>query len=226
MRTTSLRATSDLVHQLLRTTADGTRESRDFRRAVKRMPKPMPWEWASPRLVPFLSGPSLDKPGESLVRIRSDIGPMVEFGVDLGGVFTFVDERVAQRWECSPQQLLERSLHNLETSAGRIQVKQVVSGVMSGRSIRLLRDRPRWASSIVLVPEVAFRLFGDHDQFLGTPHAACLVSLPIDTPPPIVAEILVDFERASRRPLWLDPFVVEHREISWSDDYGSDGDTG
>jgi hypothetical protein len=222
MRTTGLRATTDLVQQLLRVTSDTAHESRDLRRAVKRMPKPMPWDWAAPRLVPFLAGPSFETPGEALVRVRSDIGPMVQFGVDLGGVFVYVDEPVARRWECSPQQLMDRAMRNLRTWSGRIREQQIQVGVMSGRSIRLLQDRPRWASSIVLVPDEAFRLFGDHDQILGTPQASCLVSLPIDTPPPIVADILVDFERSARLSLWLDPFVVIDRRISWTNDFESE----
>ena len=139
MRTTALRAASDLVHQVLATTGELARESRTFRRAVKRMPKPMPWEWAQPRLMPLLSGPAFDVPGEALVRARSELGPMVDIAVDLGGVFTYVDEAVAERWECNADQLMARGLRNLAERAARIQTSQVVGGVMSGRSIRLLR---------------------------------------------------------------------------------------
>ena len=179
------------------------------------MPKPMFWEWAAPRLLPILSGPSFDPPGESLVRARSEIGPMVQFGVDLGGAYTFVDESVARRWECNAGQLMERALSNLATRASHLPGNQVASGVMSGRSIRILRDRPRWAASLILVPDELFRLFGDHDQFIGTPTPSCLVSVPIDTPPRTLAEIVVDFERDTLRVLWLDPFVIEDRRLMW-----------
>jgi len=188
------------------------------------MPKPVPWDWAAPRMLPFLSGPSFDEPGESLVRAQSPIGPMVEFGVDLGGAFTYVDEQVARRWECSPAQLMERSLQNLEVRAARIDGVQVVSGVMSGRSIRLLRDRPTWATSLLLAPDQLFRLFGDHDQILGTPTSSCLVSLPADTPPLIVADIVVDLERRALRPLCLGAFVLSDRRIRWCDDPSEDDD--
>lgn len=129
MRMTRLRATSDLVHRAFNVTGEVLRETRALRRGVKRMPKPVPWDWAAPRLLPIFSGPSLDGPGEPLIR-----------------------------------------------------------------------------------------LFGDHDQILGTPSESCLVSLPMDTPSHIVADILVDFERGTLRPLWLDPFIVSNRQISWSDD--------
>lgn len=224
MRTTSLRATSHLFHQALATTGEFARESRALRRAAKRMPKPVPWEWAEPRLLPLLSGPAVDPPGEALVRARSDLGPMVEIGVDLGGVFTFVDEAVAQRWECSPQQLMDRGLRNLADRAARLQTSQVAAGVMSGRAIRLLRDRPNWASSLVLVPEHLVRLFGSHDQIIGAPQQACLVSLPIDTPAPIAADIIIEFEQTARRSLWLDPFVVLDGQLSWCG--GADEDDG
>jgi hypothetical protein len=149
---------------------------------------------------------------------------MVQFGVDLGGVFTYVDEAVARRWECSAEQLMDRALANLAVQASRVQGRQVATGVMSGRSIRILRDRPAWASSLVLIPAELFRLFGDHDQVLGTPTPSCIVSVPIDTPPHTVAEILIDFERGTLRALWLDPFVVEDRRLIWSDDEDDDED--
>lgn len=149
---------------------------------------------------------------------------MVEIGVDLGGVFTFVDEMVAQRWECSPQQLMDRGLRNLADRAARLQTSQVAAGVMSGRAIRLLRDRPNWASSLVLVPEHLVRLFGSHDQIIGAPQQACLVSLPIDTPAPIAADIIIEFEQTARRSLWLDPFVVLDGQLSWCG--GADEDDG
>lgn len=219
---TMLQGPTELVHRMFHVTTEVARETRALHRAIKAMPKPMPWEWAAPRLLPILSGPSFDPPGEPLVRARSEIGPMVEFGVDLGKVFTYVDEAVAQRWECSSDQLLERALQNLEHRAARIDGRQVATGVMSGRSIRILRDRPRWASSLVLVPEQLFRLFGNHDQVIATPSVPCLVSLPLDTPTRIIADIVVDIELQALRPLWLDPFFVEDRRVVWSDDLEDD----
>ena len=156
------------------------------------------------------------------MRARSELGPMVQFGIDLGGAFTYVDEPVARRWECSNEQLLERAVRNLRDRASRIPPADVVSGVMSGRSIRILRDRPRWASSLVLDAEQLFRLFGDHDQIVGTPTASCLVSLAMDTPARIVADIIVDFERDTMRSLWLDPFVVADRRVIWCADEDDD----
>ncbi len=218
MRTTALRATADLVHQVLTTTTALARESHAFRRAVKRMPKPMPWEWAQPRLLPLLSGPAFDLPGEALVRARSELGPMVDMGVDLGGVFTYVDEAVAERWECTTEQLMARGLTNLAERAARLQTSQIVGGVMSGRAIRLLRGQPHWASSLLLVPEHLFRLFGSHDQVIGAAQQACLVSLPIDTPAAVAADIVLEFERSARQSLWLDPFVVRDGRLVWCGD--------
>lgn len=217
MSTTRRRVTRDIVHRVLSVTGEVAREHRALQRGIKRMPKPVPWDWAAPRLLPILSGPSFDPPGAPLVRYRSEVGPMVQFGVDLGGVFTYVGEMVARRWECSAAQLMDRALANLAAQAGRVQESQVAFGVMSGRSIRILRGKPRWASSLVLVPDELFRLFGDHDQVIGTPTSSCIVSLPIDTPSRTIAEILVDFERDTLRSLWLDPFVIEDRQLAWCD---------
>ena len=60
MRTTRLRATSDLVHRVLTVTGEVARETRALQRAVKKMPKPVPWDWAAPRMLPILCGPSFD----------------------------------------------------------------------------------------------------------------------------------------------------------------------
>src|SRR5207249_3157144 len=120
----------------------------------------------------------------------------------------------AERWECSSAQLVERSLANLRERAAKIESDQVVAGVMSGRTIRILRDRPSWASSILLdLPSIP-RLFGVHDQVLAAPTADCLVSLPIDTPTRIAAEIFIDFE-GPMTSLFLDPFLMEGGVLRW-----------
>jgi hypothetical protein len=36
------------------------REDQAMRRAARQMPKPVPWEWAKPRIVPLLAGPYFD----------------------------------------------------------------------------------------------------------------------------------------------------------------------
>ena len=200
--------------QVLRVTADVARRQRRLRLAMRKMPNPVSWEWAAPRLIPLLSGPSFDDPDLPLVRLTSDLGPAIEFGLDLGGVFPTVDRRVAERWECSAGQLLERSLANLRYRAARITPDRVVAGVMSGYRIRVLRDRPAWASSILLDAATVHRLFGAHDQLLAAPTTGCVVSLPIDVPPPIVADIVVGYEGPSTS-LFLDPFVMQDGQILW-----------
>ena len=218
MSTTRRLTGPSLLDRALGLAGEAARDSRALRRGAKRMPKPMPWDWAAPRLLPILSGPSFDPRGEPLVRARSELGPMVQFGVDLGGAYAFVDGIVAQRWECTTAQLMEQALSNLARRAANLPEREVLSGVLSGRSVRLLRDRPRWAASLVLVPDQLFRLFGDHDQVIGAPTPSCLVSVPIDTPPHTIAEILVEFERGTLHALWLDPFVIEDRRLTWSYD--------
>lgn len=201
--------------QVLRATAHVTRRQRALSRAVRRMPNPVPWDWAAPRLMPLLSGPSFDDPDIPLVRMTSELGPAIEFGLEIGGVFVTVDRLVAERWECSPDQLLERGLSNLRGRAARITPSEVVGGVMSGRTVRVLRDRPAWASSILLDLPSLLRLFGDEDQILAAPTTPCLVSLPIDTPSRVAADIVVDFE-GPLTSLFLDPFVLEDGTLHWA----------
>lgn len=198
------------------------REDRALRRALGQMPKPVPWEWAAPRLIPVIAGPVFDPPGEPLVRVRSELGPMVDIGLDLGAALTFVDTKVAERWECSPHQLMERALQNLRDRASRLTVDHVQTGVLSGRAARILDGRPRWAASVLLTPADLFRLFGPHDQFVAAPSADCLLSLPLDTPTATVADIVVDFEMHSQRPLFLDPFLIRDGELEWAEDVGDD----
>ena len=142
----------------------------------------------------------------------------------LGQSFRFatVDEEVAQRWEVTSQQLLEQSLANLRARAASIDPTQVINGVLSGHSVRILRDHPRWASSVILDEPALFRLFGTHDQILATPTRRSLISLPILTPSWVVADIVVDLEVGQLRALMLDAFVIEDRRIVW----GGDGEWG
>ena len=187
------------------------------------MPNPVPWDWAAPRLMPLLSGPQFDDPDLPIVRLTSELGPAVEFGLDLGGVFLTVDRHVAERWECSSEQLMDRGLANLRERAAKVTPDQVVAGVMSGHTIRILRDRPAWASSILLDLPTIHRLFGTHDQLLAAPTTSCLVSLPLDTPTRIAAEIVIDFE-GPLTSLFLDPFVLEDGLLTWGGNADDEGD--
>jgi hypothetical protein len=200
--------------QVLRVTAHVARRQGRLRQAVRKMPNPVTWDWAAPRLMPLLSGPQFDDPDLPIVHLASELGPAVEFGLDLGGVFVTVDERVAERWECSSAQLLDRGLANLRERAAKIKPDQVVAGVISGHTVRILRDRPAWASSVVLDLPTIHRLFGVHDQVLAAPTTNCLVSLPIDTPMPVAADIVVSFE-GPLTSLFLDPFVMEDGILLW-----------
>jgi hypothetical protein len=203
-----------LLANVVRVSARLEKNRRAVERATRRMPKPVPWDWAEPRIMPLLSGPSFDRPGESLVRLKSTLGPTVEFGLDLETVFLVVDEIVAERWERSADQLLECGLRNLRRRAERLTPAEVTTGVLSGRRVRLLSERPRWASSILLDLPTLIRLFGDEDQFLAAPRTDCLVSMPIDTPARAFAEIAVDLEDRWNS-LWLDPFVLESGQLMW-----------
>jgi hypothetical protein len=203
-----------LLANVVRVSARLVRNRRAVERAARRMPKPVPWDWAEPRIMPLLSGPSFDGPGESLVRATSALGPAVEFGLDLGTVFLVVDEIVAERWERSAEQLLDCALRNLRQRAERLTPADVTTGVMSGRRVRLLDKRPRWASSILLDLPTLIRLFGGHDQFLAAPRTDCLLSMPTDTPTRAFAEIAVGLEDRWNS-LWLDPFVLESGELLW-----------
>jgi len=201
--------------EVLRRVAHTARRQRSLERAARTMPKPVPWDWAAPRLMPLLARPCFDEPGLPVVRRASDLGPAVEFGIDLGGVFLIVDEPVADRWECSADQLMARAMTNLRRRAARIEPGQVGTGAMSGWPIRLLQDRPRWASSLLLDLDSVTRLFGPGDQLLAAPTTTCLVSLPIDMPERIAATIVVDLEGTSHESLFLDPFVLEDGVLTW-----------
>ena len=214
MKSIAGRETVQQTVQVLRFTAQVARAEGALRRAVRKMPNPVPWDWAAPRLMPLLSGPQFDDPDLPLVRLTSELGPAIEFGLDLGGVFVTVDRRVAERWECSTDQLLERGLVNLRDRAARIAADQVVAGVRSGRTIRILRDKPAWASSILLDLASVHRLFGSHDQLLAAPTTSCVVSVPIETPPRIAGEIVIDFE-GPLTSLFLDPFIMEDGVLRW-----------
>jgi hypothetical protein len=224
MQTVGSHGTIPDLSPILRFAATAVRDQRALRRAIKRMPTPVPWDWASSRLIPLLSGPRFDEPGLPIVRARSEIGPVVEFGLDLGGVFAIVDQAVADRWECSADQLLARGLANLRDWATDIETHQVVTGVMSGRSIRLLMDRPAWASSILLDRDALGRLFGRHDQILAAPTTSSVVSLPFDTPDRVAADIVVDLEGSPLTSLFLDPFVLESGVLRWVGDAREDDD--
>jgi hypothetical protein len=203
-----------LLVDVVRVSARFERHRRAVERAARRMPKPVPWDWAEPRIMPLLAGPSLDRPGDSLVRLTSTLGPAVEFGLDLGTVFLGVDAIVTERWERSTEQLLDCGLQNLRRRAERLTPADVTNGVMSGRRIRLLDKRPRWASSILLDVPTLIRLFGNDDQFLAAPRTDCLLSMPIDTPAHAFAEIAVGLEDQWNS-LWLDPFLLESGELLW-----------
>lgn len=182
------------------------------------MPKPAPWDWAKPRIIPLLAGPSFDLDGESVVRATAGPGCAVEFGLDLGGVFAKVDQLVAERWECTSGHLLEAGLANLRARLARLSPDQVGTGALSGRLIRRL-TRPRGcAASAVLMPSELLRLFGSHDQVFAAPTQSLLVSFPIDTPEDVLADAVVDMEMNEPLPLLYDPFVLIDGRLHWQPD--------
>lgn len=207
-----------MFRQRLRLAGRLVKQDRALARAAKRMPRPAPWEWARPRLVPLLVGPCYDPPGEAIVRAQAGAGCAVEFGLDLGGVFATVDERVAERWECTADQLLVAAMANLESRVEKLTAGDVAGGAFSGRIIRRL-TRPRGcAASLVLVSDHLKRLFGEHDQVFATPSQSELVSFPITTPAEVIASAVVEMEMDEPLPLLYEPFVLLDGKLHWQPD--------
>jgi hypothetical protein len=197
-------------------------EDRAFRRAVRRMPRPVPWDWAKPRILPLLAGPYLDADDDPPVRGISEVGCAVVYGLEVGGAFPLVDQRVAQRWECSAEQIHRVAVANLGARASRLPASTVRGGTLSGRIIRMVDREVGWASSLLLVPDQLKRLFGSTDQVFGAPGRSVLISLPLRTPSEVVAHILIDLEMGQTWPLMLDPFVLLDGRLYW--DSGDDSE--
>jgi hypothetical protein len=214
-------AGSTKLGQVARLAVHVLREEHAVRRAAKAMPKPVPWDWARSRLLPILAGPFIDEADAPLVRTVAPPGCAIVFGLPLGPGFAQVDEIVAERWECSTQQLLGTAMSNLQERAARLPRTVAVGGTMSGRIVRVAQ-RPSWVSSLLLVPEELKRLFGAHDQVFAAPGRGTLLSLPIDMPGPVAAEIVVDFERGESYPLCLDPFALCDGKLEWGFDDEAD----
>ena len=207
-----------MLKRRLRTAGKLLQQDRALARAAKRMPRPAPWEWVRPRLVPLLAGPSFDPPGEGLVRAATSIGCAVEFGVDLGGVHARVDRQVAERWECTPEQLLAAALANLHRRLAKLTPADVSGGAFSGRMIQRLERPGGCAASIVLLPDHLIRLFGEHDQVFAAPSRSTLVSFPIEMPPSVLADAIVEMEMDEPLPLLYDPFVLLDGRLRWQPD--------
>jgi hypothetical protein len=207
-----------------RRTARILKDDRAFRRAANKMPKPVPWEWARPRLMPLLAQPCIDLPGEERIRAVGRPGCAIEFGIDLGGHFPIVDRIVAERWECSTDQLHDAAMENLARRVAAISPSAVQHAVMSGRAFRMLQIPAGCASSVLLVPDQVKRLFGGHDQVLAAPGRHTLLSFPLDAPTLGVAEIVVDMEQGELAPLFLDPFALCDGEVIWEGDLSEDLD--
>lgn len=191
------------------------REQRELARAARKMPRPVPWEWARPRLLPLLAGPAMDDPELPVVRAVAGPGCAVEFGMDLGGVFLTVDALVAERWETSPEQLRDVALANLRGRTEELSPKSLRTGTFSGRMVRMLRGPEGYAASLVLLTDELMRVFGGHDQILAAPSRSFLVSFPIDTPTSVVAYTVVDLEMGESLPLMFDPFVLMDGVVHW-----------
>ena len=206
----------------LRLAARIVKEQRALGRAAKEMPRPMPWDWASPRLLPLLCGPYLAD--DELMTDVLDPRCAVVFGVDLGRVFTLVDQEVAERWEISTGQLRERALVNLRARASRLGPEVVRRGVLSGRIVRHLGDRIPWAASLLLDQDSLTRLFGSDDQVFLAPGRGTLMSFSLQVPASVLAHIMIDFEGGEPWPLFLDPFVLIDGKLIWQPDDDEAGD--
>jgi len=191
------------------------------------MPKPVPWDWARPRLMPLLAAPYFDQPGAALVRSILSPGITVAFGIRLGrGVLPYVDAPVAERWECTAQQICDVAVSNLERATAGIPAMWVTSGTLSGHIVQVLERPAGWAASVLLVPSELKRLFGDHDQiFLAIGHGR-LISMPMGAPSHVARELLLEYESRELYPLMLDPFALIAGELQWggSTEYEDDID--
>ena len=179
------------------------------------MPRPVPWDWARPRLLPLLCGPIIDPPGERVVRTVAGPGCAIEIGMDLGGVFPVVDASVAERWETSPDQLRDAALANLRRRTARLSPASLSTGAFSGRIVRMLRGPAGYAASLVLLRDELMRIFGSQDQILAAPGRSLLVSFPIDAPLDVVVDTVIDLELSQPLPLMLDPFLLTDGRLVW-----------
>jgi hypothetical protein len=170
--------------------------------------------------MPLLAQPCIDLPGEERIRVVGRPGCAIEFGIDLGGHFPIVDRIVAERWECSVEQLRDAALENLARRAAIVQTTAVQHAVMSGRAFRMLQAPAGCASSLLLVPEQIKRLFGRQDQILAAPGRHTLLSFPMDAPTLAVPEIAVEVEVSELMPLFLAPFALCDGEVIWEGDHG------
>ena len=201
------------------------REELALQRGARRMPRPAAWDWARPRLLPLLAGPCIDVDSDGPIRATVPLGCTVVFAVDLGRAFAIVDGPVANRWECTVDQISDVAFDNLRRRASRLDAGLVRGGSLSGYPIRILRYRPLWATSLVLVADELRRLFGGSDQLLLAPERSTLIGLPLSVPGRIAADILVDFEEGAAWPLMLDPFTLVDGTIEWSGALENEADT-
>jgi uncharacterized protein YtpQ (UPF0354 family) len=198
----------DLARRILR-------DDRRARRGLRAAPRPVSWDWARPRLVPLLAGPSVDPPDQPNVRAVSDLGPALVFGLDLGRVYPLIDVETAERWEASAAQIRAAAMDNLRARAARTPASCVRRGTTGGWITTYVRTPAGLASSLVLVPDELRRLIGDHDQLIATPTRDRLVAMPADAPTRIIAGLVVEQEAADPSPLLLDPFLLEDGELGW-----------
>jgi hypothetical protein len=84
------------IRRAVQVVATVINEDRAFRMAVRRMPRPVPWDWARPRVLPLLAGPYLDADDDPPVRSMSEVGCAVVYGLEVGEAFPLVDVRVAE----------------------------------------------------------------------------------------------------------------------------------
>jgi hypothetical protein len=150
-----------------------------------------------------------------LVRAVAAPGCALVFGLEVGQAYPLVDEVVAQRWECTAQQIHEVGMANLRRRAAGLGPRSIQTGTLSGWIIAQTRSLG-WGSSLALVPDELMRLFGSQNQILITPSRASLVSFPIATPIHVMADVLLDLESREAFPLALDPFALEDRVVVWN----------
>jgi hypothetical protein len=137
-----------------------------------------------------------------------------------------VDAPVAERWECTPQQICDVAMSNLERATARIPPEWVTTGTLSEHIVHILERPAGWAASVLLVPTQLKRLFGDHDQFFLAVGHGRLISMPIGAPSHVARELVFEYESRELYPLMLDPFALIGGQLQWegSTDYDDDID--
>jgi hypothetical protein len=139
------------------------------------------WDAVADRLLPLLPRQRSVRCGvPDPVMRHVPPGLAVTIGIDAGPALLYVNDSVAATWGMTSDEVVDRALANVRQRAERLRRFPLIRESMVGYPLTCFVSHEGWASSLLLMPDLLARVFGDAPGIVFAPTRDVVCRAPID----------------------------------------------